>query len=670
MSAPLGGAVRDRTPGRTTYAGLMLAPAGQIGIKQNCYDHRDDTRTIDMVGNNDPQHEMLAAALRHHRSGELPQAERLYRKILQQTPDHAEALHLLGYLAMQLGNLQAATDLIGRAVSLRPGDAAYVNDLGIVCSQRGDDDAAIHHYEHALTLDPQNFDALNNLGITWKVRRKFVRAIGYFQQALLLKPDFAEGHNNLGNACKEVGQLAIAEQHFREAIRLKQDYANAYVNLGNTLYELNRVDEAKAQYENALHFQPSHADARSCLLYMHAHHVMLDPTGLVDAHREWDRVHGLAGKTHRYTHSVTGAPDKRLRIGYVSPDFCRHPVSYFFAPLLAAHHRDRVEVYCYANVAHPDEVTARLKDSADHWCPTVGMTDAALAKRIHDDRIDILVDLAGHTAGHRLGAFCYQPAPVQVTYLGYCATTGLETMGFWLTDDVIHPSDTIEQAVERIVRLPRCWVAYQPPADAPAVQPRPADAALTLGCFNDRTKVTPQVIAVWSELLHALPGAMLFLKARQYADEQTRTWLIEQFAGRGIDRARLRIEPAGSMAEYLTAYHDIDIALDPFPRTGGVTTADALWMGVPVITLAGQRFIERHSASLLFAVGHGDWVASSIEDYKEKVLTLARDPQRRRQWRATQRDTVAASPLLNADDLANRLEATFRELWKQYLGKA
>ena len=590
-----------------------------------------------------------------------------YRAALAIDPGLADAYNNLGNTLTEKDELDEAERLLHQAIRLNPAFSEAHNNLGLVFKRQHRPHDAERCFLEAIRLNTNNIEARANLGSLYQELERRDDAIAQFQEAIQRKPDFVEAWNSLGTAHQRQGNISEAIACYQRAIELKPEFADALNNLGNAHRHLGQADKALEFFRQALAVKPDFPDASSNLLFTYSHHVLLEPEALLEAHREWDRMHGAPGRAQRFRHSGKGDPGKRLRIGYVSPDFCRHAASYFFTPLLAAHHRDRVEIFCYANVAHPDNVTVYLQGLADHWCPTIGMTDQALASRIHDDGIDILVDLAGHTAGHRLGAFTYRPAPVQATYLGYCATTGLETMDYWITDAVIHPPATIERAVETIVRLPRCWVCYEASPEAPAVQPRPADTPLTFGCFNDRTKVTPPVIALWSRILKALPDAQLFLKARQYADANIREWMAGQFSQHGVEADRLCIEPSSKMAEYLAAYHEVDIALDPFPRTGGVTTADALWMGVPVITLAGQRFIERHSASLLTAIGHADWIAASETEYEEKVLQLANEPETRRRLRQTQRDTIAASPLANADDLAQHIEQSFRTMWNKYL---
>ena len=317
----------------------------------------------------------------------------------------------------------------------------------------------------------------------------------------------------------------------------------------------------------------------------------------------------------------------------------------------------------------PDDATLRLKGEADGWRFTTGMTDAALAKQIQQDNIDILVDLAGHTTHNRLKVFTWRPAPIQATYIGYCATSGLEAMDYWLTDSTIHPQDTNEKAVETIIRLPHCWVCYQPPADAPPVK-MPQHDGIVFGCFNDRSKITPETIALWSQILKQLPGSRMVLKARQYADSEVRERITAVFAEHGISAGRVTFEPAATMPEYLAAYHRIDIALDPFPRTGGVTTAETLWMGVPLITLLGQRFIERHSASVLAAAGMSDWIADTREEYIAKAVALANDFDGCRHLRMMQREKVAASRLCDARQHVQAVEQAYRKMWTTYLNTA
>jgi len=389
---------------------------------------------------------------------------------------------------------------------------------------------------------------------------------------------------------------------------------------------------------------------------------------LLREHQAWDLIHGGREKAMSFSYPRPTKEKKRLRIAYVSPDFYRHAVSQFIAPVLEYHDREQVEVYCYAEVHHPDEVTARLQQQADVWRSSVGLSYEQLARMIHADGIDVLVDLAGHSHADRtrLKVFTWKPAPVQASYLGYFATTGLTAMDYWISDTVAHPEDSVEQAVETIYRLPRCCVSYQPPREAPAVVPRQGGDTLTFGCFNNIAKVGDEAIVCWSRILQALPDARLVLKAGQFADPVVCQSTRERFAHCGIAPERLQLwSYTDSLAAHFALYGEIDIALDTLPRTGVTTTADALWMGVPVVTLAGSRFIERLGASLLTTVGLEALIASSPEDYVATAVALARDPAQRSRLRTMLRDRLATSPLCDGHDLARHLETAYRCMWRQ-----
>lgn len=574
----------------------------------------------------------IDTALQHHHAGRLREAEMLYRKALAARPDHPDALHLLGFIAYQCGRHDQAIELISAALRVCPDAADFHNHLGLVFAAQG----------------------------------RIADAGDAYRNALQRTPDFPEAHNNLGILLRDAGRLADAEAHYRAAIAARPSFVDAWNNLGNVYRDRGDVRDALDAYRTALRLQPDFAAAHSNVLFMLSHYSLGTPDELLNAHLEWDRTYGGAGRAGRYRHRHDGDPDRRLRIGYVSPDFRFHAASSFFEPLIARHDHAVVEVFCYSEAARSDAMTQRIRSHADAWRMTAGASDEALAQQIHEDRVDILVDLAGHTTANRLRAFTWKPAPIQASWLGYCATTGLDAMDYWITDDVIHPRDTIERAVETIIRLPRCWVTYRPPLDAPDVA-LPERDNVVFGCFNERSKISEEAVVLWSRILGQLPQSRLVLKARQYADEGVKRALIDAFARHEVSASRLTFLPASRYADYLAAYRDVDIALDPLPRTGGVTTADALWMGVPVITLRGQRFIERHCASLLHAADMEEFVAASPDQYVAKAVSLARDGARRRAMRRTQRDRLRRTPLCDAADHARAMEALFRRMWQAYL---
>jgi predicted O-linked N-acetylglucosamine transferase (SPINDLY family) len=613
--------------------------------------------------------DLMAAAVKYHQAGSLQEAEVRYRQVLKQMPQHADALHLLGVLRHQLGDHQAAIDLIGQAIALHP-NATYCFNLGNVYRAMGRLDDAVSAYREALRLNPASADVYSNLGQVYRDQGKEPAAIDVYRQAVRLRPNFPTVQNALGMLLSKTGYYAEGIKHLQLAIKYQPDFPDALNDLGLSLMwqSCGQWQDARRALLGALKLKPDHYMAHSNLLFLLSYHVLCSPEEMLREHREWDRVQGAEGRAHLFQHTAGSGKDKqRLRIGYVSPDFRRHSVSYFFEPLLAQHDRALVEVTCYAEVTRGDAMTERLQGLSDHWCNTAGMSDAQLAQRIHADGIDILVDLAGHTANNRLRAFTFKPAPIQCSYLGYFTTTGLAAMDYWLTDEVLTPADTVEQSSETIYRLPRSCVVYQAPDAAPAVVERPAGGPVTFGSFNDLSKVSAEAVLRWCEILQRVPGSRLLIKARQLAGEEERRVWLGHFAAQGIGAERLILRSrTEGQAEHLAMYGEVDIALDAMPRTGGATTAEALWMGVPVISLAGERFIERLSATMLNAVGLDELVAATATDYVEKAVALAADDERRRALRQGLRARMAASPLCDARGLAHTFETAYRDMWQRW----
>jgi predicted O-linked N-acetylglucosamine transferase (SPINDLY family) len=386
--------------------------------------------------------------------------------------------------------------------------------------------------------------------------------------------------------------------------------------------------------------------------------------------RQWETNHAVLGTARKIDQAHDRDPERRLRIGYVSPNFRRHSVSYFLSPLIAGHDHRLFEVFCYAQVANPDNVTKRFRRLADGWCSTVGMTTSAIADRIRNDGIDILVDLAGHTANNRLLVFAERPAPVQVTWLGYPNTTGLSAMDYRLTDAVADPEGPGDNLhTETLIRLPAGFLCFTPAPETPPVTDPPvlANGHVTFGSFNNPSKVTASVVASWARILEAVPGSRLLLKNRSLADDGTRQRYSALFAERGISEERLIFHAwIASMSGHLGAYGRIDIGLDPFPYNGTTTTCEALWMGVPVITLQGDRHASRVGASILKTVGQGEMIADSVDDYVDAAVKLAENTDALTSLRRDLRPAMAASPLWDAAGFTRDVESAYRDMWRRW----
>ncbi|HEY8749214.1 MAG TPA: tetratricopeptide repeat protein [Tepidisphaeraceae bacterium] len=580
-------------------------------------------------------HPIYEQAVRNHRAGQLAQAESLYRQVLESAPGHADAMHMLGILAHQAGNSPDAVELLGRAVEINPHNADYHCNFAIALARKGEIDRAIDELEIAIRL----------------------------------KPGAAQAHNNLANLLRRRGQTDQAIEHYHKALDIRPNYASALANLGNAQMDGGQVDEAIASFRKAESL--GNAAAAGSLLYALHFHPQSTPRSLRDEHVRWNRIYALplAPKRNEYTNNTD--PDRPLRVGYVSPDFRLHPVGRFLLPLFEHHDRERFKIYCYSDVHRPDAITERLSRDAHGWRETCAIGDEQLAIAVRQDQIDILVDLTMHMAGNRLGVFARKPAPLQVTYLAYCSTTGLTAMDYRLTDPYLDPppgnggaflrDDSVYS--EKSVRLPGCYWCYAPWQESPEVTPPPMlkSGRVTFGCLNNFCKVTRPTLEAWRLLMHDVPDSRLIIHAHEGLHRQR---VREFFAGGQIDPSRIEFVSSAPLLEYLRIYQRIDIALDPFPYGGGTTTCDALWMGVVVVSLAGEIAVSRGGLSILSQLGLERWVGNDPESYVRIAGTLARDVDQLTQLRASLRDTMRRSSLMDAEGFVRGVEAAFRQMWR------
>ena len=644
--------------------------------------------------------EALAIAAAHHQAGRLQAAEQLCRQILAVEPQQAGAWHLLGVVAYQLGRHEAAIEQIERAIALDGNQAAFHNSLGTALQQRRKLDEAIACYRRALELKPDFAAVYNNLGIALKDQGKLDEAaachrrtlellpefagahnnLGNFLQdqgkldeaaachrrAVELNPDYAEAHNSLGYALKGLGRLDEAVACFRRALELKPGYAQAYNNLGNVFSDQGKLDEAVACHRRAVELKPDYAEADSNLVYTLNFCPGYDARSIYEEHRRWNRQHAQPLATFIAPHANDRSPDRRLRVGYVSPDFRGHPVGRFLLPLLQSHDHQRFEIFGYASVRVADAITARCRGLVDVWRDALGWSDGQLARTIREDRIDVVVDLTMHMAHGRLLALARKPAPVQVTYLAYCGTTGLATIDYRLTDPYLDPPGQNEAFyTEQTLHLPETYWCYAPLSATPPVEPLPAAQAgvVTFGCLNNFCKVSGRALDTWSRLMQRVPSSRLLLHAQPGSHRDT---VRDHLARQGIAPERLTFSGTLPVVQYLGLYGRIDVALDPFPYGGGATTCDALWMGVPVVSLAGTTAVGRGGVSILTNVGLPELIARDEAEYVRIAAELAGDLSRLGQLRATLRDRMQQSPLMDAPRFARNIEAVYRRIWRQW----
>lgn len=603
-----------------------------------------------------------------HAQGHVTDAITAYQKALALRPDFETHYHL-GNVFKDQTRLPEAIVEYRQAVAFKPDFPDAYNALGAVLARQGQLTEAVAAYGQLIALKPDSAEAQYNLGNALTQQRKLAEAITAYRRAIEIDPHHVNAHLNLGNELQKVGQLSHAIAAYRRALVLQPTNAEAYNNLGLTLKDQGKLSEAIAAYRQALALEPDHARAYSNLLFSSHYRSQIDPVALFAEHQRWAQTHAVPlVDTIRPYDNDRGR--RRLCIGYVSPDFRVHSVAYFFEPLLNAHDRTAFKIICYANVQRPDTVTERLQGLVDTWRNIAHMADDRIADLVRKDSVDILVDLAGHTANNRLLVFARKPAPVQVTYLGYPNTTGLATIDYRLTDAWADPTGETEKFhVEELVRLQSGFLCYQPPKESPNVTESPASATgyITFGCFNNSTKVGAEVVTVWAQILRALPDAQLIMKSYQLNDAWTRQHFIELFEQGGVSPERLELLGlTGSIADHLRTYSRVDIGLDPFPYNGTTTTCDAMWMGVPVIVLAGNTHASRVGTSLLSNAGCTQFIAQTVESYVELAVQLAKDRERLHKLRSELRAKMKHSPLTDAKQFARGVETAYRTMWQRW----
>jgi predicted O-linked N-acetylglucosamine transferase (SPINDLY family) len=642
--------------------------------------------------------QIYEAGLAHHRAGRLREAEASYGQLLAMDPGHLGALHLMGLLAQQFNRHDVALDYFSRAIWLGPEVADYHTDMGNSLMAVGKIDAAIQSFRKAVSLKPAAPEIHFNLGNALYTKGQLSEAIAAYKQAIARRSNYFEAHANLGNALLENGDIAesidalnkavfmcpgsvevhnnlanairqrgdldLAVAHYRKALSLRPGCPITGNNLGNVYRAMGRISEAMEFYNGALRADPKNHEINSNRIYSMHFHPAYDTPAICAELARWNSSQAAPLSAVMQPHANDRSPDRRLRIGYVSPDFREHVVGWNLLPVLSHHDHGNFEIFCYSSVLRPDAMTERLKSQADVWRSLLGIPHAQAAQIIREDKIDILVDLSLHTAQNRLLLFAQKPAPVQATYLGYCSSTGLQTIDFRFSDPYLDPPELGRQYAEKTICLPKTYWCYQPGGPTPEVNALPALSAghITFGCLNNFAKVSDGALQLWAAILAALPGSKLLL----HAPEGSHRNRVYQF----IPKERIELVGKQNFEEYIRTYQRIDIALDPFPYGGGITTCDALWMGVPVVTLEGKTAVGRAGKSILCNLGLPELVARTTQQYQQIATALAQDKDRLSTLRAGLRDKMKSSPLMDAKTFTRDVESIYRGIWRHWCQSA
>jgi protein O-GlcNAc transferase len=574
------------------------------------------------------------------------------------------------FVQYQAGNLQRAEQILNKILKIQPDNFEACYYLGGILDDAFRTEEAIRCYRRAMEINPEFPGTYYNIAALLQGERKFDEALAYYQKALGLDPTCADIHNSIGVILQSKGEFGEAVSCYQEALRLDPNFAKAYYNLGNVLVNQGKLQEAESYFRRSLQLKPDELKPYESLLMLMNYGSDYDPAAIFSEHRNFSKQFEYPLRVTRSPHTNRKIPDRKLKIGYVSPDFRRHSVNYFIEPVLASHSHGRFELFCYSDVSVPDNVTERLQGYADQWRNIAGMSDEQVAGMVRKDGIDILVDLAGHTGYNRILLFARKPAPVQVTWLGYPNTTGLSAVDYRIVDAYTDPPGLTDPFyTEKLIRLPESFLCYQPDSDTPAAGDLPAlqSGHITFGSFNVFLKVSRKTVALWAAILKALPGSRLLLKTKNFSDKTTCRNAREMFTAQGISPDRLDLLSHNpSFTGHLDTYNRIDIGLDTFPYNGTTTTCEALWMGVPVITLAGNTHASRVGVSLLTTIGLADLIAETGEEYVSTAVKLAGDIKRLRSLRENVRGMMAHSPLTDARRFVSVLETCYREMWEKW----
>jgi predicted O-linked N-acetylglucosamine transferase (SPINDLY family) len=654
--------------------------------------------------------EILTYGLAAHRTGKLDIAENAYRQILEFDQNQPDALYFMAVLDSQMGRHGVAIERLGRALLINGRHAGYrlafadalaglgrteeaiagyhqvlalqadaapaLVGLGTALHRLGRFAEAVPHYKRALALGQVEYEDLENLGVCAISLGDFAGAAEAFWRAATLRPGEWVMHGHLGIALQWLGRRAEALQRYRLALTLDPNFGDARLRVGLILFGQGDVAAAVAEYREVLRRTPDHAEAHRAYLQCMPLLSGFDPRTILAERRRWsDRyarpIEERAIAAEALVYDNDRDPERRLRVAYMGGGtLFGTTVVHTMLPLLEAHDRTQVEIFCYSDLVQgqEDRFTERYRAVADHWRPTVALSDAAVAAMVRRDRIDLLVDLIGHMGGPRVLVFAHRPAPVQAS-LYTTTTTGQAGYDYLLADGRLIPPAQEDAFSEEVVRLPFGYL-FQPQMPLPPVAPAPATlngGRITFGSMNSLVKISDRSVALWARILAAVPGARLLMKGESFKAAEARQLMIERFAAHGVAPAQLDLrEPTPSYRAYIELFNEIDVALDSLPYNGITTSCEALWMGVPVVTLVEERMVARYGLLLLGAVGIEDCIAHTEDEYVAKATALAGDLDRIRALRQSLRDRLARSPLNDAVGCARAVEAAYRQLWRRW----
>ena len=590
-----------------------------------------------------------------------------YDRALAIKPDFFEAISNRGGVLHQLRRFDDALVGYDRALKIKADHAETLCNRAIALQEMARFEESLSSIDRALAINPDDPEALNSRGLALQALKRFEEALASFDHALSVKPDYMAALNNSGTVLRALHRFDNALAYYDRALAIDPASSRALGNRAGILQIQGEVSQTTACLRHAVAASPDDASLHSDLIFA----LNFDSAATAEEKQfersQWDQAHARKFSQHIKPHTNDSEPERRLRIGYVTSHFRRQAATYCFGGVILNHDPKLFEVICYSDTLEDDDVTSLLRARADRWRLTRGLSDDQLAELIRKDRIDILVDLVGHMAGHRLTVFARKPAPIQVTAWGEPTGTGLTAMDYLLADPVLVPESERGLLSERVVNLPNFLGYWTPePLPEPGELPTLTNGNITLGSFNRLEKITHPTIRSWVAILRKLPTAHLVLKDGALEDLGQRARLEEAFAAEGIAVERLKLIGGSDRESHFMAYRKIDIALDPFPHSGGMTTLDCLWMGVPVVTWRGQTISSRLAAACLTASGLSDFIADSPESYVDLVVAKAAELEALSRLRSGLRTRISTSEFGNCLRYTSAVEAAYREMWQDW----
>jgi predicted O-linked N-acetylglucosamine transferase (SPINDLY family) len=651
---------RDEAIGAHINLGLALVQRGELAEAEDCY--HEALRLAPQAGE---AWSNLGDLQR--RQGNFEEAVTCCRRAVRYNPRLAEAHHNLGCALRALGHREDALRSYQRAQQLQPDHAEILHHLGTAWKELAQPAEAATCFRRLLAIQPDRVEAWISLGNVLRMQSDYAEALRCYERALELQPDQPGVYNNLANTLNDLGRFDEAIAAFRTALRLNPDYAEAYSNLANVLHRLPELDEAIACYRRAMELNLRLNTVTSNYLCVLRYRSATTPAEYAEALADYERRHAAPLRVLRRKPHNTPDPARPLRLGLVSSRFAHGPVGAFLLRALEHLDRRQFSFVFYANGSPTDEMTARFQALATSWHDVTAWDDERLAEHIRSEQVDLLFDLIGHAPRNRLLAFARKPAPVQITWIDSVGSTGLSAMDYVVGDPYEIPMDLAPSYSERVLRMPETYVCYTPPDDAPPVGPLPAACRgyVTFASFNNPAKITVPVVERWARILQRVAGSRLLLKYNKFDQAFNRRRYGELFARCGVGEDRVEFQGGAPHAEFLHCYNQVDLALDPI-YNGGLTTCEALWMGVPVVTCPGDMFPRRHGLSHLSNAGLTETIATDFDAYVELAVQLAQDLPRLAAMRARLREQMASAPLCDGPRFAEHLTANLREVWRRW----